>query len=294
MPVKILPLESWYCAPWDEDEPMLVAREPVNEVPVQLTFTGSFIAAFGVSLEPYRIRCPDGCLRTFNPMQGTNVVGCGVYTVDSPVCVAAIHAGALTDTGGEAVIYGRVGVSHFQRCSRNSVTSIERFVTQAGGGVSMSQQPASGGGSSPFLLNGGRRLPATVPTVLDPSGRPVPQAFHFNNDQPGGLPQTREFVWLKRYQISPNNLEVEAGKPWTKIEATVSLRFAGIELEDEKVRIGEVAPRDLFVQALEGQVFDAKPTECRIRESGVVCKDAGSAVAQLDFCNKQVKECPLK
>jgi len=56
MPVKILPLERWYCAPWDEDEPMLVAREPVNEVPVQLTCTDSFIAAFASNGSGPRVR----------------------------------------------------------------------------------------------------------------------------------------------------------------------------------------------------------------------------------------------
>lgn len=295
MPVLILPLERWYCAPWDEDKSMLVSRTPVNSAPVQLTCSDSFIAAFGVSIEPHVIECPDGCLRTFNPMQGANVVGCAVYAVDSPVCVAAIHAGALTDMGGQAVVYGRVGVSRFQRCSRNSVTSVERYVMQADGAVTVSK-PANGGGSSPFLAGGGRRVAVTVPTVLDPRGKAVPQAFHFNNDQPGGLPQTREFIWLKKYDKVPSgNAGVEAGKPWTQIEATMSLRFAGIELEDEKVRLGEPAvPQQLFVQPRSGQVFEARPTECRIRESGVVCRGAGAAVAQLDFCRKEVKECPDK
>jgi len=293
MPVHVLPLDRWYCAPWDEDKPMLVSRTPVNSVPVQLTCSDSFIAAFGVSIEPHVIECPDGCLRTFNPMQGTNVVGCGVYAVDSPVCVAAIHTGTLTDSGGQATVYGRVGVSHFKRCSRNSVTSVERYVTQTDGSVTV--EPQSSSGSSPFLADGGRRLAVTVPTVLDPQGRPVPQAFHFNNDQPGGLPQTREFIWLKKYdKVSSSNLGVEAGKPWTQIEATLSLRFAGIELEDEKVQLGKGIAQALFVQPRDGQVFDARPTECRIRESGVMCKGAGAAVAQLDFCRKEVKQCPDK
>jgi len=293
MPVFALPLQRWYCAPWDEDEPMMISRPPVNTKPVQLSCSDSFIAAFGISIEPHAIECPVGCLRTFSPSQGTNVVGCGVYSVDSPICVAAIHAGALTDTGGQAVIYGRVGVSHFQRCSRNSVTSVDRFITQSGGGVSVTQ-PSSGGGSSPFLASGGRRLAVTVPTVLDPLGKQVPQAFHFNNDE-----YTHEFVWLKKYEkVAADNTGyaagVQDGKPWTQIEATVSLRFAGIELEDEKVRLGNSAPQQLFVQPRPGQVFDAKPAECQIRESGVVCTGAGAAVVQLDFCRKEVKECPNK
>jgi len=294
MPVFAMPLQRWYCAPWDEEEPMVISRTPLNTVPIQLTCSDSFIAAFGVSIEPHVIECPVGCLRTFNPNQGTNVVGCGVYAVDSPVCVAAIHAGALTDTGGQATVYGRVGASYFHRCSRNSVTSVDRYITQTGGSVTVTQ-PSAGGGSSPFVANGGRRLAVTVPIVLDPQGKQVPQAFHFNNDQPGGLPQTREFVWLKKYEKVPSNHDgVEDGKPWTQIEATVSLRFAGIELEDEKVRLGQQAPQQLFVQPRPGQVFNVRPTECRIRESGVMCIGVGAAVVQLDFCRKEVKQCPDK
>jgi hypothetical protein len=291
MPVYVQPLERWSCAPWDSDKPMLISRTPVNSVPVSLTCSDTFIAAFGLSIEPHLIHCPVGCLRTFSPLQGSHVVGCGVYAVDSPVCVAAIHAGQLTDKGGQAIIYGRLGTSHFQRCSRNSITSVDRYITQSGSIVGV-RPSAQSSGSSPFLANGGRRLAVTVPTVLDAQGRSVPQAFHFNNDQPGGLPQTREYVWLKKYEKTPSGHSgVEDGKPWTRIEATVSLRFAGIELFDEKINLGQGAPQDLFIKKKRGQVFDAKPTECSIGESGVVCTGAGAAVVQLDFCRKEVKQC---
>jgi hypothetical protein len=289
MPVLALPLQRWYCAPWDEDSPMQISRAPVNSEPIQLSCSESFIARFGVSIEPHKIECPVGCLRAFNPNQGANVVGCGVYSIDSPVCVAAIHAGTLTDNGGQAIVYGRLGVSHFHRCSRNSVSSMDRYVTETGSGVSVSQ-PATGG-SSPFLVGGGRRLSLTVPTVLDADGNPVPQAFHFNNDQSGGLPQSREFVWLRKYENIPANSEAEDGKPWTQIEATVSLRLAGIELEDEKIRLGQGEAQELFAQPRPGEVFNVRPNECRIRESGVVCTGNGAAVVQLDFCRKEVMEC---
>merc|ERR1740117_1448221 len=139
MPVYVLPLQKWYCTPWDEATPMPITRIPINTEPTQLTCSDSFIAAFGVSIEPHLIECPVGCLRTFKPREGTNVVGCGVYTVDSPVCVAAIHAGQLTDEGGQAIIYGRLGTSHFQRCSRNSITSVDRYITQSGSRVGVRQ-----------------------------------------------------------------------------------------------------------------------------------------------------------
>jgi hypothetical protein len=98
-------------------------------------------------------------------------------------------------------------------------------------------------------------------------------------------------VWLKRYENIPANSEAEDGKPWTQIEATVSLRLAGIELEDEKIRLGQGEAQELFAQPRPGEVFNVRPNECRIRESGVVCTGNGAAVVQLDFCRKEVMEC---
>jgi hypothetical protein len=286
MPVYAVALNQWYCAPWDEESPLMLNRTANMSVSQELTCVDSFMTAFGVSIEPHVVQCPKGCLRTFTG----NVVGCGIYSVDSPICIAAIHAGALTDAGGSTVVYGRLGVSNFKRCTRNSVTSTERDVTETNVAVTVNQ-PTSGQVSSTFVASGGRRLSVTVPTVLAPDGTKVPQAFHFNNAQPGGMPQTEEYIWLKKYDKMPAD-SGEDGKPWTQIEATVSLRLAGIELEEERIRLGQSSEQSLFVQPRAGQVFNVRPTECRIRESGVVCTGAGAAVVQLDFCRKDVKQCP--
>jgi hypothetical protein len=286
MPVLALPLSRWYCVQWTKDEAQQVSRAPINSVPVQVTCTATFVSAFGMSIEPHLIKCPTGCLRN---LQGSSLVGCGVYSADSPLCVAAIHAGILNDQGGEITVYGRLGVSQYQRCTRNSLSSSARFVTQSGSTVSI-VKPTSGDGSSTFFA-GGRRL-VTVPSVVA-NGVQIPQAFHFNTDLPAHLPQTREFIWLKQYDKAPNNdPSIEDGKPWTRIQATVSLRMAGIELSDEKVTLGQTPHKPLFVVPHPGQVFDQQPVQCSISEKGVVCTGAGAAVVQLDFCRKDVKQCP--
>lgn len=284
MPVHAVTLDRWYCAPWDDR--MEIVRAPVNINAVRLSCSDSFVSAFSVSIEPHIFQCPVGCLRNYNPGIGTSsVVGCGVYAADSSICISAIHAGTLTDEGGQAIVYGRLGAASFDRCSRNSITSESRFVVQEGS-VSVSQP--SGGQSSTFSAgSGGRRL-LTTPAVLGPGGQQVPQAFHFNN-----LPETREYLWLESYEEVPSTSPgVEVDKPWTRIEATVSARLAGIELDGAKIRLGQSSAQQLFVQPRVGQVFSSTPTQCNIRNSGVLCNGAGSAVVQLDFCNKEVKECP--
>lgn len=279
MPVHVLTLDQWYCAPWDLNKTTEISRTPVNSVPVQLSCADTFVSHFGVSIEPHKVFCPVGCLRTY---QGSSVIGCGIYTVDSPVCVAAIHAGVLTDQGGEAIVYGRVGVPHFQRCSQNSIVSTERHVTQANQIVSIAQPT---GGSSSFFQAGSARRLLTTPLVQGSNGVQIPQAFHFNN-----MDHTREFIWLKRWEkVSSKEPGVEANKPWTRIKAVTSVRMAGIELENEKVRLGEYPQQPLFSGAQQGQ--DGGAGECRTFERGVLCRGHGVNLVQLDFCRPQVRTC---
>eukprot|EP00746_Dinoflagellata_sp_MGD_P014436 gnl/MRDRNA2_/MRDRNA2_131629_c0_seq1.p1 gnl/MRDRNA2_/MRDRNA2_131629_c0~~gnl/MRDRNA2_/MRDRNA2_131629_c0_seq1.p1 ORF type:complete len:504 (-),score=59.15 gnl/MRDRNA2_/MRDRNA2_131629_c0_seq1:30-1541(-) len=312
MPVFVPPLNQWYCSQWNEESPMNVERHAASDGPVQLACGESFVDVFGISIEPHEVECPQGCLQIFRPSAmetgNTNIVGCGVYSADSPVCLAAIHAGALTDAGGITTVYGRLGLPQFERCSRNSMVSDERFVLQSGMSVSVSS-PNDGSGSSTFVVplgaeDGGRRLRdanltdteresirrrlITTPVVLGPNNQRIPQAFHFNNQE-----QTKEFLWLKKYEkVSAKVGGVEPGKPWTQIEATVSMRIAGLELVDEKVRLGKPEFQPLFVQPRKGQVFDTPPSSCTIEDMGVLCRGAGSASIQLDFCRPEEKTCP--
>jgi len=278
MPVHVLTLDQWYCAPWDLNRTTEISRAPVNSAPVQLSCTDTFVSMFGVSIEPHKVFCPVGCLRTY---QGSSVIGCGIYSVDSSVCVAAIHAGVLTDQGGEAIVYGRIGVPTFQRCSQNSIVSTQRYVTQVNQLVSISRPT---GGSSSHQAGSTSLL--TTPLVQGSDGIQIPQAFHFNN-----MDHTREFIWLKRWEkVSSKEPGVEAGKPWTRVKAVTSVRMAGIELEDEKVRLGEYPQQPLLSGPLQGQ--DTGIGECRTFENGVLCRGFGVNLVQLDFCRPQVKACP--
>merc|ERR1719419_1261402 len=162
MPVHVLTLDQWYCVPWDRNKHMEVLRISVNSDAEQLSCLDSFVSAFGVSIEPHRVSCPVGCLRTF---ERADIVGCGIYAVDSPICIAAIHAGVLTDEGGEATIFGRVGVPLFRRCSQNLIVSTERYVTQVNAAVSVSKPAGSG-----------HRL-VTAPLVQGSDAVMIPQAF---------------------------------------------------------------------------------------------------------------------
>jgi len=282
MPVHVLALGQWYCAPWRQREPTVLSRAPVESgEPVQLLCSDTFVGMFGVSIEPHSFQCPSGCLRQYS---GSGLTGCGIYSLDTPVCIAAIHAGILTDAGGRGVVYGRLGLPKFERCSRNSLTSEERQAANAG---AVSLFAPSSGGSSPFTLptGGGRRLAAAPPLVLDSTGAQVPQAFHFNN-----LPHTSEYLWLKDWERSrPDDDGVDPDRPWTRIEAAVSARVAGVELQEEKVRLGKPETQlSLFSEATPGH---AQSTQCQLSELGVVCPGRGWAALHLDFCQPDVGSC---
>lgn len=122
MPVHVPVLRQWYCAPWESHGPTMLHRRPVEDQPQSLGCTSTFMDAFGTSLHAHAVECPAGCLQQ---AAGVPVTGCGVYTLESPVCVAAIHSGALPASGGRTVVYGRLGLAKFQQCSRNSFISEE-------------------------------------------------------------------------------------------------------------------------------------------------------------------------
>jgi hypothetical protein len=63
------------------------------------------------------IACPAGCDKD------VNVFGTDVYTSDTPVCVAAIHAGAISDRGGQATVVIEGGRPAYRGSKRNGVSS---------------------------------------------------------------------------------------------------------------------------------------------------------------------------
>ena len=67
--------------------------------------------------EAMSYRCP--APGSANPIWGTDV-----YTDDSSVCTAAVHAGVITlETGGSVMIRVREGVGNYPGTTQNGVTS---------------------------------------------------------------------------------------------------------------------------------------------------------------------------
>jgi len=255
-------------------------------------------------MEVHDFICPVGCLSV--PAATESVVGCGIYAVDSSVCVAAIHAGVMTNNGGTARVYGRTGLLTFEGCSTNSVVGSRREAGAAPAPAPV-PVPAGGAGSTTFYVptGGGRRLENSSltrrlddlrlvpPTILDVHGAAIPLAFHFNN-----LPSTREYLWLKRYEKVPESdddvVTGDPGEPWTRYDGIVSLRIAGIVLESEPVRLGQHPRRPLFTRKVGQAASDSSKeaaSDCSIRPVGVLCNGVGNAVVELDFCRPDVKNC---
>jgi LCCL domain len=72
----------------------------------------------GANGEQFDYDCPAGG-------QPANVWGTDVYTDDSSVCTAAVHAGAITvEEGGTVVVEIRPGEEEYEASSRNGIDSL--------------------------------------------------------------------------------------------------------------------------------------------------------------------------
>lgn len=73
------------------------------------------------------LACTAGAERTFHcpasATTGASVWGTDVYTVDSSICVAAVHAGKIPTSGGRVTITLRPGLASYAGSARNGVTS---------------------------------------------------------------------------------------------------------------------------------------------------------------------------
>eukprot|EP00929_Paragymnodinium_shiwhaense_P034844 TRINITY_DN1890_c1_g1_i1.p1 TRINITY_DN1890_c1_g1~~TRINITY_DN1890_c1_g1_i1.p1 ORF type:complete len:653 (+),score=85.38 TRINITY_DN1890_c1_g1_i1:66-2024(+) len=286
MPVFVSIINTWYCLRWRAEAPTIVTRQPASKGSLQLQCSDTFVEAFGTSIEAHSVQCPAGCLR----MTGSSdaVVGCGVYSLDSSICLAALHAGVLPASGGQATVYGRLGLPAYDRCTRNSIVSIGREVVQAGTSVWLEPSPIV-----PQVTSGARRLIAVAPVVRTGGGAIVPQAFHFNT-----IKSMQEYVWLKEFNRRPGQENgIEDGKPWTRMEAIVSMRIVGVELNDERAILGPAVQPPLFRASSSAvqmgatvQGEDQTPS-CTVTSTGVACRGAAAAVLVLDFCASHVKTC---
>lgn len=71
--------------------------------------------------ETFEYECPANP----TPFTGWEVTGTDIYTVDSSVCMAALHAGVITlEGGGRVAIVMRAGADSFAGTTRNGVTSL--------------------------------------------------------------------------------------------------------------------------------------------------------------------------
>ncbi|XP_043941220.1 uncharacterized protein LOC122813138 [Protopterus annectens] len=64
------------------------------------------------------VQCPDGCATSSYSLWGTMI-----YTVDSYICAAAIHAGVISNAGGIVTVEKRPGRASYQGTSQNGITS---------------------------------------------------------------------------------------------------------------------------------------------------------------------------
>jgi hypothetical protein len=93
--------------------PVVAAAPPLLEA--GCTFTGNDLK--GDPGTAYTLSCPAGCDKKID------VFGTGVYNGYSAVCVAAIHAGAISERGGEATLVVGAARPAFRGSAQNGVTS---------------------------------------------------------------------------------------------------------------------------------------------------------------------------
>src|SRR6185295_17596466 len=92
-----------------------VLREADEQTPVMWEASASIL--HGDSGKTVKFKCPPNG-------KETSVWGTDIYTEDSSICNAAVHAGKFTrESGGSVTIEIRPGESSYQGSTRNGVTS---------------------------------------------------------------------------------------------------------------------------------------------------------------------------
>ncbi|PIO16157.1 hypothetical protein AB205_0005830, partial [Aquarana catesbeiana] len=123
---------------------------PTQKPPVQATCsTTSRDLQDSIAL----VQCPSDCT-----VNGRNVWGTDVYTDDSSICKAAIHAGILGNTGGLVTVEKSPGQQSYTGSTRNGVTTNNY-----------------GAWSGSFVLHASSKPPTPKPTIV-PTQKPPVQA----------------------------------------------------------------------------------------------------------------------
>ena len=85
---------------------------PVLEIPCSQTVEGLRYGVGAVAT----VNCPEGCDNS------KTVWGDGLYTKDSPICKASIHAGGSRKSGGKGKITGQPGQDSYKGSTKNGGT----------------------------------------------------------------------------------------------------------------------------------------------------------------------------
>jgi len=95
------------------------APDPVAQAPQIIEAGCSFNAAqiHGEMGSEHRVSCPAGCSTT------GGIWGTDVYTADTGICHAAVHAGVVSDQGGEVTVILEPGRPAYRGSLRNGVQS---------------------------------------------------------------------------------------------------------------------------------------------------------------------------
>ncbi len=97
--------------------------------------------------QAFRISCPPGCEK------GQRVYGSGVYTADSDICRAAIHAGAIPAEGGTVTVRLEPGRPAYRGSNQNGIQSSDYGKYSKSYAVlpsaAAAASPASSGGMNP-------------------------------------------------------------------------------------------------------------------------------------------------
>lgn len=86
---------------------------PILEIPCSQTVEGLRYGAGAVVL----VNCQEGCENS------SKVWGDGLYTKDSPICKAAIHAGVISKSGGKVKVTVQPGQDSYKGSTKNGITT---------------------------------------------------------------------------------------------------------------------------------------------------------------------------
>jgi hypothetical protein len=98
-------------------QPISPAPKPLAEGSARVSCRMSPGTLGGEPGKQWRVSCPAGC-DTVGSFWGTDL-----YTADSPICAAAIHAGVITAAGGDATITIEGPQKSFKGSARNGITT---------------------------------------------------------------------------------------------------------------------------------------------------------------------------